>query len=185
MSRLSLVVAGVALAGVSLACTTAPRSDATPVSDPVTGVVRINQQGYLPGETKQARLMTTRAVEGERFRVVDAQGRTRLRGTVPARPVGKWNARYPAVYRLGFGRLKAIGRYRVVVAGPVRAVSPWFRVLRPGGVFGTLLRDGVRFDQVQRDGQQVVPGRCTASPPTCSTGTPRSTPGRTWCPAAT
>ena len=159
MARLPLVVAGVVLAGGSLAWTTAPPSDATPASDPVSGVVRVNQQGYLPGETKQARLMTTRPVQGARFRVVDARGRTRLRGTVPARPVGRWNARYPAVYRLGFDRLRATGRYRIVVAGAVRTASPWFRVLRPGGLFGTWLRDGVLFDQVQRDGQQVVPGR--------------------------
>ena len=81
MARLPLVVAGVVLAGGSLAWTTALPSYAAPASDPVSGVVRVNQQGYLPGEAKQARLMTTRAVRGARFRVVDARGRTRLRGT--------------------------------------------------------------------------------------------------------
>ena len=164
MARLPLVVAGVALAGGSFACTTTVPSEATPASVPAAGVVRVNQQGYLPGETKQARLMTTRAVRGERFHVVDAQGRTRLRGTVPSQPVARWNAHYPAVYRLGFDRLTAIGRYRIVVAGAVRTASPWFHVLRPGALFGTWLRDGVRFDQVQRDGQQVIPGALHRKP---------------------
>jgi endoglucanase len=163
MARLSLVVAGVALAGGSLAWT-APPSGAARVSGPVSGVVRVNQQGYLPGETKQARLMTTRAVQGARFRVVDARGRTRLRGTVPTRSVGRWNAHYPAVYRLRFDRLRATGLYRIVVAGAVRTTSPWFRVLRPGGLFGTLLRYGVRFDQVQRDGAGVIPGALHRKP---------------------
>ena len=164
MARLPLLVAGVVLTSGSLAWSTALSSYAASTAGPASGVVRLNQQGYLPGETKLARLMTTRPVDGERFRVVDAQGRTRLRGTVPTRPVARWNAHYPAVYRLGFDRLRTPGRYRIVVAGPVRAASPWFRVLSPGGLFGTWLRDGVLFDQVQRDGQQVVPGALHRKP---------------------
>ena len=164
MARLPLVVAGVALAGGSLTWTTALPSHAAPTSDPVSAVVRLNQQGYLAGEPKHARLMTTQPVRGARFRVVDPQGRTRLRGTVPTRPVGRWNAHYPAVYRLGFDRLRTTGRYRLVVAGAVRTASPWFRVLSPGALFGTWLNDGVLFDQVQRDGQQVVPGALHRKP---------------------
>jgi len=93
MARLPLLVAGVVLTSGSLAWSTALSSYAASTAGPASGVVRINQQGYLPGETKLARLMTTRPVDGERFRVVDAQGRTRLRGTVPTRPVARWNAR--------------------------------------------------------------------------------------------
>src|ERR1700709_2855282 len=140
MARLPLVVAGVALAGGSLACTGPLPSDATPASDPVSGVVRVNQPGYLPAESKHARLMTARPVQGARFRVMDAEGRTRLRGTVPTRPVGRWNTRYPAVYRLGFDRLRTTGRYRVVVAGAVRAASPWVPVPRPRGPFAAWAR---------------------------------------------
>ena len=164
MARLPLVVAGVVLAGGALACSPAQPSDATPDSASAAGVVRVNQQGYLPGETKQARLMTTQRVQGARFRIEDAQGHTRLQGTVPSRPVGRWNAHYPAVYRLGFGRLRATGRYRIVVGGAVRTASPWFSVLGPVGLFGTWLRDGVLFDQVQRDGQLVVPGALHRKP---------------------
>src|SRR3978361_2587034 len=100
MARLPLVVAGVVLAGGSRAATPTPPSHAASASGPVSGVVRVNQQGYLPGETKHARLMTTHVVRGARFRIVDAQGHTRLRGTVPTRSVGRWNARYPPVSRL-------------------------------------------------------------------------------------
>ena len=157
MPSLPVVVASVVLTSGSLGWTSAVPTDAASVTS-VSGVVRLNQQGYLPGESKVARLMTTRPVQGERFRVVDTKGRTRLRGSVPSRPAGRWNAQYPAVYKLRLSGLRAIGRYRVVVSGAARVSSPWFRVLRPGGVFSTWLRDGVRFDQVQRDGQQIVPG---------------------------
>jgi endoglucanase len=137
---------------------------ATAASKPASAVIRVDQQGYLPGAAKYASLMSSRRLHGARFRVVDAHGRTRLRGHVPARPVGRWNARYPAVYRLHFNGLRATGRYRVVVAGDARSRSPWFRVLRPSGLFGTWLRDGVRFDQVQRDGRDVVPGSLHRKP---------------------
>ena len=148
MARLPLVVAGVVLVSGSFAWTTSVPSDAAPASGPVSGVVRINQQGYLPGEAKQARLMTTQAVRGARFRVVDARGRTRLRGRVPTRSVGRWNAHYPAVYRLGFDRLRTPrslpdrgGRRRprprprgsaCCARAALRHVAPRRRALRPG-----------------------------------------------------
>src|ERR1700753_338247 len=104
MPRRPPAVAGVALVGCALAWATALPSDATPAPSPapaaVSGVVRVNQQGYLPNETTHAPLMTTEPVHGARFRVVDARGRTRLRGPVPSKSVGRWNAHYPAVYRL-------------------------------------------------------------------------------------
>ncbi len=55
---------------------------------------------------------------------------------------------FPDVYRLDLSRLHHPGRYRVTVNGAqVAARSPWFRVLGPGHLFGTLLRHGVSFDQ--------------------------------------
>jgi hypothetical protein len=44
------------------------------------------------------------------------------------------------------------------VSGDAAAVSPPFRVLGAGVLYGRLLRYGVRFDQVQRDGASIVPG---------------------------
>jgi endoglucanase len=122
------------------------------------GLVRVNQQGYLPGEPKQASLMADAPVAGARFRVRDDNGKVVLRGRVPAHSTGRWNAHYPAVYRLDLSALHTPGRYRVITSDGVRARSPWFRVRSAGSIFGTLLDAGVSFDRNQRDGADVVAG---------------------------
>ena len=71
------------------------------------GYVRVNQQGYLTHEAKQARLMTSAPVPGAPYVVTDAQGHVVLRGVVPAHTTGSWNAAYPAVYRLDLSRLRS------------------------------------------------------------------------------
>lgn len=120
--------------------------------------VRVDQLGYLPREVKRARLMTASPIGQARFRVVDGRGHVVLRRTVPARPIAAWNAQYHAVYVLSFGRLTKPGRYHLEVTGDVTASSPPFRIGSATGLYGKLLRYGVRFDQVQRDGKHVVPG---------------------------
>lgn len=157
-------LAGSCLAGVSALSADAASEGAVGSHPPVPAVVRVNQQGYLPGEVKQARLMTSSRLRGARFRIVDTRGRTRLRGTVPTRPVSGWNHSYRAVYRLTFSHLRATGRYRIQVSGDAHATSPWFRVLHAGRLFGTLLTDGVLFDQTQRDGRDVIPGALHRKP---------------------
>ena len=124
----------------------------------------MDQLGYLPGETKHARLMTAAKVHDARFAVVNARGDTVVRGRVPARPVGRWNRNYHAVYDLAFTRLDRPGRYHIVVRGGVRAASPAFDIARQKAIYGTLVRDGVKFDQVQRDGANVVRGRLGRKP---------------------
>lgn len=122
------------------------------------GVIRVNQQGYLAGEPKQARLMSDAVVERGRYRVRNASGRVVLRGSVPSRSTGAWNAAYPAVYRLDLTALHSPGRYRITATGGVAARSPWFRIRSAGIIFGTLLDAGVLFDRNQRDGADVVAG---------------------------
>jgi endoglucanase len=130
----------------------------------VPGQIRVNQQGYLPHESKKAMLMAPRAVKHGTFVVTDDAGRVVLRGHVPSASTGSWNKRFPDVYRLDLSRLRTPGRYRVVVAGAVRATSPWFRVTGASRLFGTLLDSGVAFDQTQRDGRHVVRGRLHRRP---------------------
>jgi endoglucanase len=130
----------------------------------VPGVVRVNQQGYLPSEPKQARLMTRAPVKHASFRVVDDSDTVVLTGRVPRHTTGSWSRRYPAVYRLDLGGLHTEGRYRVEVVGGATARSPWFPVTASGDVFGALLRAGVAFDQNQRDGSDVLPGPLDRQP---------------------
>src|SRR4051794_6927752 len=160
--RLVAAVGGLVL--VTLAPPALSRAAGTPTSTPVPtavprGLIRLDQQGYLPSETKPARLMAPRAVSRVTFVVTDGAGHVVLHGRVPTAPAGSWSRRFPDVYRLDVTGLRKPGRYRVVTAGGIRAASPWFRVMRAGRLFGTLLDAGVAFDQTQRDGPRVIPGR--------------------------
>lgn len=147
----------------SLPPTDAAHGSPRPPAPDRAAKVRVDQLGYLPSEAKHARLMTAGRIARTRFVVVDAHGRVVLHGRTPATPEGRWNRRYHAVYDLGFSRLSDAGRYRIVVRG-LGARSPWFRVAGPDTVYGTLLRDGVRFDQVQRDGAHVIAGALGRKP---------------------
>lgn len=126
--------------------------------------IRLDQAGYLRGETKRARLMTARPLRNASFSIVDEQGKVVLRHKVPTASVRHWNGHYRAVYRLSFSTLTAPGDYRLKVRGDTRAVSPPFRVEGAGRLYGELLRYGVDFDQVQRDGRDVLPGRLHRRP---------------------
>ena len=157
-----MAAGGCAVLAATLASTPALSRAASPqpsrTTAAITAQIRVNQQGYLPQEAKQAMLMTPRAVRHGTFVVTDDAGHVVLHGRVPSSPTGSWNARFPDVYRLDLSRLHAPGRYRVLTAGPVPATSPWFKVASAGRMFGTLLDDGVAFDQTQRDGRRVLPG---------------------------
>jgi endoglucanase len=153
-----VVPAVTAAAGWSAGSAGPVGSPQQPARRSIVAVLRVDQLGYLPHEVKRARLMTSAAVHGERFVVLGHAGRVVRRGRVPARPIGRWNRSWPAVYRLDFSALTAPGRYRLRVLGPASTTSVPFRVLGAGLLYGTLLRDGVSFDQVQRDGAGQVRG---------------------------
>ena len=88
------------------------------------------------------------------------------RPSAPGAPrlVRGWNSHYRAVYRLSFSALRApgsTGSWYAEVPGRSRRR---FRIEGAGRLYGKLLRYGVEFDQVQRDGRDVVPGRLHRSP---------------------
>ncbi len=162
MRRTAILPLGAAVAAALVTGLTVVPSTAAP--NPVHGHVRVNQQGYLPGEPKQARLMTTARVHDTRFQVRDSDGDVVLSGRVPAHTTGRWSSRYPAVYRIDLSRLHTQGRYRITTTGAVSAHSPWFSVSDAGDIFGTLLDAGVAFDRNQRDGADVVAGPLDRQP---------------------
>ncbi len=155
--RVPVIISAIAaLLGVTCLAPTGYAEKVRPATP--SAQLRLDQLGYLPHEVKQARLMTARRIASTRFRIIDRHGDVVLRGQVPARPVGSWSSRYQAVYRLTFSRLTAPGRYHLVTSGGVTATSPQFRIGGPSLVYGTLVRSGLRFDQSQRDGLDVIPG---------------------------
>src|SRR4051812_17794156 len=127
-------------------------------------VLRVNQQGWLPRETKLATLMSARPIGSTTFTVVGDHGRVVLRGTVPSRPDGSWSPQFPDVYRIDLSRLRTSGRYRLQTSGAVSTSSPPFRIAGAEALYGPLVSDGVAFDQGQRDGAQQVPGPLDRQP---------------------
>jgi endoglucanase len=118
-------------------------------------LLRIDQAGYLAREAKLAVLMSRTARPHARVYVLDSAGRRVQTATVHRRR--GWSKTYPAVYGVRFGALSRPGRYRLALAG-TRVRSPRFSVISSGALWTQVLRDGIRFYQVQRDGSDVVRG---------------------------
>ena len=153
--RIRRTAAAVTAALVASVLTAAP---APAERSPVRAELRVNQQGWLPGETKVVALMASRQLGHTTFTVVDRDGDVVLRGTVPTTTTGGWSDRFPAVYRIDLSALRATGRYVLRTAGAVQLVSPPFRVATAQRLYGRLVRYGVAFDQNQRDGADQVAG---------------------------
>ncbi|MFE4856372.1 glycoside hydrolase family 9 protein [Streptomyces sp. NPDC056670] len=123
---------------------------------PVT--IRVDQGGYVGGESKAAYVMGPKGrLAGTRFEVVDEAGRAVL-GGAPGPSTGAWNATYDAVRPLDISALTKAGTYRLHVTGTAEATSPRFTVAPAGDLMKNLAADNVRFFQAQRDGADVVPG---------------------------
>ncbi|HEV2374084.1 MAG TPA: glycoside hydrolase family 9 protein [Streptosporangiaceae bacterium] len=130
----------------------------TAASAAVTGLVRVDQVGFLPGDTKQAYLMTSGAVSGETYAVINSAGTTVASGSVTSTSRGSWNTNYPDVYLIDFSSVTAADTYHIQVSGGVSATSPTFSIASASGLYGKLVGDGVNFFQVQRDGPNVIAG---------------------------
>jgi endoglucanase len=150
-------VAGGALVAVLVVAT-------FPADAAVSGVVRVDQVGFLAGEAKQAYLMTTARVAGARFEVVDSSGTSVLSGAVGATSRGSWNKAHPVVYPIQLTGLTKPGTYQIRVSGAASAKSPTFKVLEPAALYGKLVADGVTFFQTQRDGRDVLAGPLNRQP---------------------
>ncbi|WP_336215299.1 glycoside hydrolase family 9 protein [Nonomuraea sp. LPB2021202275-12-8] len=117
-------------------------ANVAPAQAAAPALVRVDQVGYWPGESKHAYLMTSG--RAGRFTVVDRRGRVVLTGRA-GRDQGAWNSRYPHVHDLDLTRLRTPGLYRVKAGGTTSAEfeiapsrNPAAKVL---GFFG-LQRDG-------------------------------------------
>jgi hypothetical protein len=120
-------------------------------------LIRVDQVGYLAGETKIAMLLTPRDVSGATGTVVDAGGHAV--GTAPiGRSRGRWNSSYPYVQPIDLTGVTEPGTYRVRVTGKVSAESPPFRVGTGPALFGPLTEDTVHYFQAHRDGADQVTG---------------------------
>ncbi|WP_327350742.1 glycoside hydrolase family 9 protein [Streptomyces sp. NBC_01304] len=120
-------------------------------------VVRVDQVGYVRGETKKAFVMGSEAaLTGARFKVVDTKGKTVATGKLGA-STGKWNGKYQSVRTADLSKVNTPGTYRVEVTGTATGHSPAFKVAGARDLMTPLVRDNVRFLQAQRDGADVLP----------------------------
>jgi endoglucanase len=143
--------AGAVGAGLVLAFLTPAAAQAA-----TTGLLRVDQAGYLPTDTKVAYLMATGALSGETYKVVNAAGTTVASGSVTTTSRGSWNSAYPDVYPIDFSAVAAAGTYHVTVSGGASATSDTFQIENAASLYGPLVTDGVTFFQNQRDGATLV-----------------------------
>jgi endoglucanase len=152
-----LAVAAVALLGQEGVGAATPRPAGRAVAQ-----LRIDQAGYLRHETKIAILMTSRPAAGARY-FVRRDGRTVISGHVPHADRGAWNATYRHTYAVRFSRLHTRGSYRLVVQSTPR-VARTIRIRTMRSLYRRVLVAGVHFDQVQRDGPDVIAGSLDRKP---------------------
>nr|WSX75456.1 glycoside hydrolase family 9 protein [Streptomyces sp. NBC_00899] len=142
----------------TLGLVSAALAQAGPATAATTALVRVDQAGYLAGETKHGYVMSGAAFSGATFSVVNSAGTTVLTGSVGSTNLGSWNTGYPDVYPISFDSLTTPGTYHIVLGGSAAGSSPSFRITDSAGLYGKLVADGVTFFQTQRDGSDVVAG---------------------------
>jgi endoglucanase len=155
-AAVAIVVAAAVVAASAPAVSAPDRSApdaAAPAAD--TAFVRVNQVGYPAAGSKRAYLMSSAAETGASFEVRTAAGAAVFSAPIGAN-LGKWSTAYPDVYALDFGAVTAAGSYTIVVAGPISASSPTFRIDAGGNVYAGALTNSVRFYQNERDGPGFV-----------------------------
>ncbi|HXJ66295.1 MAG TPA: glycoside hydrolase family 9 protein [Actinomycetota bacterium] len=128
-----------------------------------TGFVRVNQAGYERGAPERAYLMSPVAALGAPFVVVNATGHVVLHGTAGP-DLGAWSDRFPHVYALDFTGPATPGRYTIRVHGPVRAISPAFRVDTGARLAARPLRNALFFYRAERDGPDFVRSALRTAP---------------------
>ncbi|MFC0433061.1 glycoside hydrolase family 9 protein [Kutzneria buriramensis] len=133
---------------------------AVPAAAATTAQIRVDQVGYATGETKAAYLMGTTSNAGASFSVVDSTGKSVLTGKVGA-STGNWSTAYSAVYPIDISGLQTAGTYQIKVGG---TVSPKFQVDSAAALYSPIADDVVKFFQVQRDGDNVIPGVLNRKP---------------------
>jgi endoglucanase len=140
----------------------------------ITGYVRVNQIGYESGLSARAYLMTTSAVTGAKFALLNSAGSAVLSGSVGAK-LGTFGSF--TVYPIDF-TFKTPGTYSLKISGPVSATSLSFPIDTAPKVYAAPLANSLNFYQVERDGPKFIPSplRSAAGHLNDEKGTVYSTP---------
>ncbi|MCX4907882.1 glycoside hydrolase family 9 protein [Streptomyces sp. NBC_00878] len=130
---------------------------APPVSAaPGDAEVRVNQVGYIVGETKQAFAMGTSSnLSDAGFKVVDENGTTVATGGLGT-STGGWNTAYDSVHTIDLTSVNTPGTYHVELTGTAGGTSPTFKIATAHDLMDPLISDNIKFFQAQRDGRDVI-----------------------------
>jgi endoglucanase len=119
--------------------------------------IRINQIGYINGETKQAVLMATGSENGATFNVINNATKKSVYTAPIGSNLGSWNSIFPDTYSLEFSPVRTTGSYSISVSGPLLARSPTFKIDSGSNLYQGLLHNALFFYLAQRDGPNVDP----------------------------
>ncbi len=117
--------------------------------------VRVNQVGYITGETKQAILMASGSESGASFTVVNTSTGQAVYTASPGGKLSSWSSTYPDTYLLDFSSVKTAGSYSIHVSGAIAASSPTFKIASGASLYQGLLSNALFFYQAQQDGPDV------------------------------
>jgi endoglucanase len=129
-------------------------------SKDASAYVRVNLVGYQLAAPIRAYLMATGSESGAKFVVKNSNGETSYSAVVGSE-LGTWGTY--SVDALDF-TITVPGTYTVVVASPISATSPAFKVDRPANLYSLALTNGLKFFQNQRDGPNFIPSALRAAP---------------------
>ena len=131
-----------------------------------TTFIRVNQAGYEASSAPfRAYMMSTTALFGETFNVINTKGEIVHSGSVGAL-LGVWghsNRVSYNVYAIDFS-VPAGDVYTIKVSGSAKAISPVFAVDTADNLYAGLLLNTLFFYQTQRDGKQFVPNALRTAP---------------------
>jgi hypothetical protein len=126
--------------------------------------VRVNQVGYISGETKRAILMATGSESGATFNVINtANGHSVYSAPIGASQ-GSWSSAFPDTYLLDLTQVQTRGSYTIQVDGPIAASSPTFKIDTGANLYSALLPNALFFYLAQRDGPDVNPAVMSRRP---------------------
>jgi endoglucanase len=118
--------------------------------------VRVNQVGYVAGDSKRAYMMASASESGATFSLKNSGGTTVFGPAAIGAKLGSWSNSYPDVYALDFESFATAGTYTISVSGTIATSSPSFKIDSAANLYTTPLANTLSFYENERDGPDFV-----------------------------
>jgi endoglucanase len=151
-------------AGLVCIATLAPLSQVPAAASATAGAfIRVDQIGYPSTGPKVAYLMSSTAMGGDSFTVLDSADMAVFTGTVGTSS-GKWNSTYRYTYPLTFTPVTVTGTDSIVVQAQAPVTSPPFEIGPSSDLWDQALDNSLSFYQNERDGPDYIPSALRTAP---------------------